>query len=143
MAINALNKLAAEVSDIPVKELDGSPMLDGANPVTATVFGPATKVWQVANSARQRAAMRRVREGGGKLEAAGDNRDDNLEFLCKVVKRFNGLALDDAPDQVRAILSHPQLGYIFDQLENDTRNWENFIVASPTPAASTPATLAG
>ena len=144
MAINALSKLAAEVSDIPLKNMDGSAMLDdAAAPVTATVFGPASKIWQVADAAKRRKAMRRVRENNNKLEAASDDAEDVIEFLCAVTKRFNGIEIADVADQVRAIYTEPGLGYIRDHMEADTRNWENFTKASSTRSASTPVSSPG
>ena len=63
MAVNILEKRVAEVSDLPVKNPDGSPMSDDkGNPVTATVFGPGTKIWQVADAHRRRKGIRRSRE---------------------------------------------------------------------------------
>lgn len=138
MAVNALTKLAAELSDIPLKEMDGSPMLDENNdPVTATMFSPASKIYQVARQARKRKAMRKVRENGGKLEAVADDSDDVIEFLCAITKRFNGLEIPGEADQVRAIYSHDQLGYIRDQLSDAADNWENFTQASKPSAAFT------
>lgn len=138
MAVNALTKLAAEISDIPVKEMDGSPMLDeNNNPVTATMFSPGSKIWQVANSAKRRKTMRKVRENGGKLEAVADDTEDTIDFLVAVTKRFNGLEIEGEADQVRAIYSHPQLGYIRDQMEAAATNWESFTKASSTPAKPT------
>jgi hypothetical protein len=130
MAINALTKLSAEISDLPVQNMDGSPMLDDGKPVTATCFGPGSKIWQVADANKRRKAMRRVRENNGKLEAAADDTEDTIEFLCAITKRFNGLEIEGEADQVRAIYSNPLLGYIRDQFADKTRNWENFTQAS-------------
>lgn len=144
MAVNALTKLAADVSDIPVKNMDGSPMLDENNePVTATMFSPGSKIWQVANAAKRRKTMKRVRENNGKIEAVADDTEDTIEFLCAVTKRFNGLEIPDEPDQVRAIYSHPALGYIRDQMEAAAMNWENFSKASKVPASSMPGNSPG
>lgn len=144
MAVNALTKLAAELSDIPVKNMDGSPMLDeDNNPVTATMFSPGSKIWQVAHATKRRKTMRRVRENNGKLEAAADDTEDTIEFLCAVTKRFNGLEIPGEADQVRAIYSHAQLGYIRDQMEAAALNWENFTAASKPSASPTPDNLPG
>lgn len=144
MAVNALTKLSAEISDIPVKNMDGSPMLDeNNNQVTATVFGPGSKIWQVANAAKRRKVMRKVRENNGKMEAAADDTEDTIEFLCAITKRFNGLELPDEADQVRAIYSHPLLGYIRDQMDNAAANWENFMQASKPLAPSTSGNVPG
>lgn len=144
MAVNALTKLAAEISDIPVKNMDGSPMLDEENnPVTATMFSPGSKIWQVANATKRRKTMRKVRENNGKLEAVADDTEDTIDFLCAVTKRFNGIEIPGEDDQVRAIYSHAQLGYIRDQMEAAALSWENFSAASKEIAPSTPSILPG
>ena len=142
MAVNILTKRVADVSDLPVKNPDGSPMVDDAgNPVTATVFGPGTKVWQVADAARRRKAVKRTREANGKFEAAFDNEDeDTVEFLCTITKRFNNLEYPDVQgdkETVRAVFTEPLLGFIRDHMEADTKSWENFMQASQTLSAST------
>lgn len=144
MAVNALTKLSAEISDIPVKNMDGSPMLDeNNNPVTATCFGPGSKIWQVAQAAKRRSTMRKVREGGGKLEAVADDTPETIDFLCAVTKRFNGLEIEGEADQVRAIYSNPLLGYIRDHMSEATSNWENFQQASRSNTPSMPSNSHG
>lgn len=145
MAVNALSKVTFELSDLPVKNPDGSPMLqDDGSPVTATMFGPGSKIWQAADAAMRRKTMRRVRENGGKIEAAAaDDTEDRVEFLCAVTKRFNGIEIPGEAEQVRAIYSNPLLGFIRDHLYDDGRNWENFTRPSSVNAASTPSNLPG
>lgn len=145
MAVNALSKVTYELSDLPVKNPDGSPMLqEDGQPVTATMFGPGSKIWQAADAAMRRKTMRRVRENGGKIEAAAaDDTEDRVEFLCAVTKRFNGIEIPDEAEQVRAIYSNPLLGFIRDHLYDDGRNWENFTKPSKAHSASTPVNSAG
>lgn len=144
MAVNALTKLAAEVSDIPIKNMDGSPMLDELNnPVTATMFSPGSKIWQVANATKRRKTMKKVRENGGKLEAVADDTEETVDFLCAVTKRFNGLEIPGEADQVRAIYSNALLGYVRDQMDAAASNWENFTKASQSPLNSTSDTAPG
>lgn len=141
MALNILSKRVAEVSDLPVKNADGSPMTDEAgNPVTATVFGPGTKIWQVADAHKRRKAVKRTREANGKIEAAFDNEEEDvIEFLCTITKRFNNLEHPDAQgdkDTVRAVYNEPLLGFIRDHMEADTKSWENFMKASQSSSSS-------
>lgn len=136
MALKIMNHRVADVCDLPVKNADGSPFRDPdtGNPITATVFGPGTKIWQVADAAKRRKAIKRSREANGKFEAALDfETEDTIEFLCAVTKRFNGIEIDDVhgdAETVRAVYSDPLLGYIRDHMEVDTKNWENFMRAS-------------
>lgn len=136
MAVDILSKRVAEVSDIPLKNPDGSPMVDDAGqPVTATMFSPGSKIWEVANAAKKRKAIRRTRENGGKIENVVDNEnEDAVDFLCAIIKRFNNLSIatQDTSEKgiVRAVLSEPLLGFVRDHLEDAASNWENFTQAS-------------
>lgn len=131
MAVNILSKRVVGVADIPVKEADGTIMRDEkGNPVTATVDGPATKVWQVANARKRRRAMQRTREAGGKYELAlENNEEDEIEFLCTVTRSFNNIDYGEMSeaDKVRAIYSDPELGFIRDHMSEDVNKWENFM----------------
>jgi len=141
MALKAASLRVADVSDLPVKNADGSPLRDpdtGA-PITATVFGPGTKIWQAANATKQRKAVKRSREANGKIEAALDfKEEDTVEFLCAITKRFNGLdyedehgnKIQDERENVRAVYSDPLLGFIRDHMSDDASSWENFMKAS-------------
>lgn len=148
MPLDITQKRVAEVSDIPVKDADGTVLRDEKNePVTATVFGPGTKIWQVANAKKERAKLKRTREAKGKWEAAVDDTDeDTITFLCTITKSFNGLSYPGAQGDaatVKAVYSDPLLGYIRDHMVDDTSNWENFMKASMTLASSMPASLPG
>lgn len=148
MPLNILTKRVAEISDLPVKNADGSVMRDDlGNQVTATVFGPGTKIWQVADATRRRKAVKRTREANGKFEAAFDNEtEDVVEFLCAITKRFNNLDYPEVhgdKETVRAVYSDPLLGFIRDHMEADTKSWENFMKASASLASSTSDILPG
>ena len=141
MALNISSFRVADIADLPIKNADGSPLVDPetGEPVTATICGPGHKVWQVADAAKRRKAIKRSREANGKFEAALDNEDaDNIDFLCAITKRFNHLDYEDADgnavhgdrETVRAVYADPLLGFIRDHLMDDTRNWENFMKAS-------------
>ncbi|MBB4858259.1 hypothetical protein HNO88_001578 [Novosphingobium chloroacetimidivorans] len=135
MPLNITSKRVSDVCDLPVKDADGTPMTDdNGNAVTATVFGPGTKIWTVADATRRRKAIKRSREANGKFEAALNNEDeDSIDFLCAITKRFNNLEFDGVhgdQETVRAVYSDPLLGFIRDHMEADTKNWENFMKAS-------------
>lgn len=148
MALNILSKRVAEVSDLPVKNADGSPLVDEqGNPVTATVFGPGTKIWQVADASKRRKQIRKGREANGKYEAALDTEDeDDIEFLCAITKRFNNLeypGVEGDKATVEAVYNEPLLGFIRDHMRVDTKNWENFMKASQSLSISGSASSLG
>ncbi len=148
MAVNVFAKKVATEADLPVKNADGSPMVDEAGvPSTATVFSPGTKIWQVAHATMRRKAIKRSREANGKYEAAVDNEvEDRVEFLCTITKRFNNMENPEALDDkalVAAIYGEPLLGYIRDHMIEDTESWENFMKASQSGSSSGSVTAPG
>lgn len=148
MPLNIATKRVAEVSDLPVKNANGAPLKDeNGNPVTATVFGPGTKIWQTADALMRRKAIKRSREANGKYEASIDNEtEDKIEFLIAITKRFNNLEVEgvhgDKP-VVEAVYNDPLLGFIVDHMTTDTKNWENFMKASLSLPSSTSASSPG
>jgi hypothetical protein len=148
MTIDATKLRVLDVADLPVKNADGSPMLqENGEPVTATVFGPATKIWQNADAHRRRKAVKRSRENKGKYEAAIDHEvEDTIEFLCTITKRFNGMGHGDTQGDkeiVVAIYNDPSLGYIRDHMDDDAGNWESFMKAQQSLSNSGPSNLPG
>lgn len=148
MSVNILEKRVAEVSDLPVKNPDGSPMMDEkSNAVTATVFGPGTKIWQTADAHRRRKAIKRSREANGKYEASVDREtEDQIEFLCTITKSFNNLdypGVQGDKETVKAVYNDDLLGFIRDHMDDDTKTWENFMRASQMVSPSTSDNLPG
>jgi hypothetical protein len=135
MAVDFSTKRVAEVADLPIKNPDASPMVDDDGvAVTATVFGPGTKIWQVAHAAMRRKAIKRSREAKGKYEASLDNEiEDQIEFLVTITKRFNNFANPDGvgdKELVEQVYNDLRLGFIRDHMLEDTESWENFMKAS-------------
>lgn len=149
MAFDITKKRVAEMSDLPVKNADGSPMINDDNgvPCTATCFGPGSKIWQVADATRRRKAIKRSREANGKFEATIDNEvEDTIEFLCTITKRFNNLpypGVTGDSETVSAIYNDRLLGFIRDHMTDDTKSWENFMKASSALTSSTPVSSLG
>lgn len=141
MAVDIFSKRVADVADLPLKNPDASPMIDDDGvPASATVFGPGTKIWQVAHAAMRRKAIKRSREANNKYEAALDNEiEDQVKFLCDITKRFNNFDnpenLSDK-DLVEKVYSDPLLGFIRDHMLDDTSSWENFTKASQSSSNS-------
>jgi hypothetical protein len=139
MPIDLTTKLIPTIGKIALKNADGSPMLDDANqPAYVRLHSPASKVWQVADAAKRRKAMKRVRENGGKIEAAADGDEDVIEFLVAVTEDFVNVSVPLAEGEtgakamVRAIYSNPALGYIRDQAEAAASDWGSFTDGSVT-----------
>lgn len=137
MPIDLTQKRVPTIGNVRVKNADGSLMTDEKGEgAYARMHSPASKVWETANAARRRKTMKRVRENGGKIEAANDDADDVLEFLCAVTEEFVNLSVPlpegetGAKALVRAIYTDPQLGFIRDQMDTDSHDWGVFMSGS-------------
>jgi len=140
-------KRVPPVGLIRLKNPDNSLMVgDDGNPSYARGQSPSSKVWQAANAQMHRAGLKRVREGGGRIEAMADSPEDSVDFLRAVVDEFINLpsGISDAPlsgkDLVNAVLADEELGYIKDFLKDEMRDWGAFLplstLGSPTGFAS-------
>lgn len=139
MAVNLLDIQVPAIGKINLKHPDGSPLLDeNQQPAFARVHSPASKVWEIANAAKRRKVMKRVRDAGGRIEAAADDSADNVEFLVAITEEFVGADVplsngeSGAKAMVRAILSNPALGFIRDQIEGAASDWGSFSEGSAT-----------
>lgn len=139
MAVNLLDIQVPTIGKINLKRPDGSPLLDENNqPAFARVHSPASKIWEVANASKRRKAMKRVREGGGKIEASVDDSADTIDFLVAITEEFVNVEVPlpegeaGAKALVRAIYSNPALGYIRDQIDAAAVDWGSFLETSAT-----------
>ncbi|EPR09870.1 hypothetical protein M527_07010 [Sphingobium indicum IP26] len=137
MGFNISKKRASQTGDIELKNGDGTPMLDDAgNPISVTVHGPASKVWEQAHADKNRKRAMLLRKNGGRMEAALDNAlKDQIEFLCRVTICFNGdIEHPDAAAKglVRAIYEDDELGFIRDHVDGEVNDWSAFTKGSAT-----------
>lgn len=137
MAFDITRKRASETGEIELKNGDGSPMIDDdGNPLSVTVHGPGSKVWQQASAEMNRKRAERLRKNGGKLEAALDNAtEDQIEFLTRVTISFNGweypVEKGGAPNAMfRACYADDTLGFIRDHLFAEVNDWAGFTSSS-------------
>lgn len=136
MAFNLTSKRAAETADIPLKNGDGSPMMDDkGEPLTVTIHGPSSPVWEQASAEVNRRRAKRMRENGGRFEAALDDaRNDQIDFLCRITVKFCAeIEHDDAKakgDLPRAVYSDQRLGFIREQVHAEANDWSAFTKGS-------------
>lgn len=149
MPIDLTQKLVSAVGYVQLKNADGSLMLDETGKgAFVRIHSPASKTWEVANAARRRKLMKRVRENGGKIEAANDEPEDVIDYLCAITEEFIGVSVPlegdtSAKALVRAIYANPQLGYIRDQMDADSKDWGAFLGSLPTSSNSGSGSSAG
>jgi len=143
MAIDLTKKLIPTVGYVRVKNAGGSIMADAnGDGAYSRMHSPASKVWEVANAARRRKLMQKVREQGGKIEAAVEDPEDIIDFLCAITEEFINLEVplpegeSGAKAMVRAIYSNSRLGFIRDQMDDDQKDWGAFLDKLPTSSSS-------
>lgn len=137
MAVNLLEIQVPAVGQVNLKHPDGSPLLDeNQQHAFARVHSPASKVYEVANAARRRKSMKRVREAGGRFEAGIEGSEDTIEFLVMITEEFVNVVVPLPEGEtgskalVRAILSNPSLGFIREQIEAAANDWSSFLGGS-------------
>lgn len=139
MAIDLTKKRVPPMATVPLKDRDGTPLLqENGEPCAARMHTPSSKHWQNAHAKRRRKTLKRVREMGGRLEAGQETPEDIAEFLIEVTEEFIGVEVPLAEGQsgakamVEAIYRDPELGFIRDQLDADSSDWGSFTFGSAT-----------
>lgn len=133
MAFDITQKRAVVTGDIELKGGDNSPLFDDkGNPLSVTVYSPASKQWEQATAEMNRKRAERMRKSGGKVEAALDNaKADQIEFLCRVTISLNNFEYPAKEgDPIRALFEDDALGYIRDHVYNEVNDWSAFTRAS-------------
>jgi hypothetical protein len=139
----ALKRIPA-IGKIMLKEADGSPLMAEADGSQSWARGytPSSKFWENAMAERRRKVRKRVREAGGKLDAADETTEDKVAFLETVITELSpgvveGIA-GDMKQQISAVLRDTEIGYIRDQLDAAEQDWGSFLetLESNSPSGS-------
>lgn len=133
MAFDITKKRVTETGVIELKGPDGAPMNDDAgNPLSVTVHGPGSKIWQQANADMNRKRAERLRKNNNRIEAALDNaKDDQVDFLTRVTVSFNGWEYPadkggTAADMFRAAYADDTIGFIREHVFAEATDWAAF-----------------
>lgn len=131
MAFDITKKRAAETADIPVKNGDGSLMLDDdGNKITVTLCSPGSQAWMQAEAETNRKRAERLQKGGRISAALEDSKQDQIDFLCRVTVKFNGdiehPEAKNKADLPRAIYSDDSLAFIREEIHGQAHDWGNF-----------------
>lgn len=142
MTFDITKKRALETGQIDLVTGEGSPLIDeNGNQLSVTVYGPGSKIWQVADATRNRRRLSRIEKNRGRASAALDQaREDEIDFLVAVTISFNGWEYPAPenqpwPDQnamFRAAYADDTLGYIRDHVSREANSWEAFTKGSAT-----------
>lgn len=97
-------------------------------PLSVTIYGPGSKVYQKANAERtQRMMDRMAKKGKVKLNAEEQQRE-NAGFLAACTVSFNGWAYQGKADRdaFEQAYADPSIGFIADQISAAIGDWANF-----------------
>jgi len=107
------------------------------HPVRAVLYGPGSKQYNTAQSARQSKAIARLQKKGSATASTGEQNADQVDFLTAITVRFENLVYSKAPGATgealhRAIYADPTVGFIGEQVAKHTGDWANFTKGSAT-----------
>ena len=131
----------SETGIVNLRDASGSLMYgDDKKPMTWTVYGPGSKQYAKAQSARQNRYIDKLRRKGSSEETAEQKLREQIEFItvctkeCSTNIQYDGLTGEELH---RAVLSDIKLGFILDQLGGHLGEWGNFSQPSTMDSAST------
>jgi len=127
-----ISKLAAkETTIVELESTDGELLVnDQGEPITITVYGPASKQFQKAQGVRNRAILEYVRKGGKKMKD-DEQRELDADFLATCTVSFNGFTYKDYTgyEMFKHAYLDPSIGFISEQVNKAIGDWANFTPA--------------
>lgn len=121
-----------ETATIDLDTATGEPLLDSnGQQLSITVYGPGSRQFQKAQSARNRAIMDYVRKGGKKMKD-DEQRSLDAEFLAACTASFNGFGYKDLVgyEMFKSAYLDPGIGFISEQINKAIGDWSNFTQGS-------------
>lgn len=118
-----------DTGEVAFKDPKGKPLLFNKKPVSAIVYGPATKQHRVAYTTRIQALAKIARGSQGENEGLSAEEQSEqqtqltIDFLIAVTKEFKNFPY---PGGVPRILNKPEFKYFADQILNFLDNEGNF-----------------
>lgn len=106
-----------------------------AKPVEITLWGPGSQQFQAAADARVQRRVARNKKVGDSPLSSDEVRDENITFLLDVTAGCspNLAAPEDANRAFfEKIYRNPKLGFWFEQLNDELKDWGNFTASSQT-----------
>lgn len=121
---NLANYRANKTATLPIKD----PRKEGAVIPGASViiYGPSSQEMKAASIA----IRERIKALKNKPDTTDqDYADSNMQFLAEITVSFNGVELDglEGRDLVNAIYNDPDLGYIANQVNENSTDWGKFL----------------
>ena len=123
---------ARDTMIVELEKTNGEPLLNPAGePMTITIYGPASKRFQDAKASSNSAMMEHFR---GKRKTY-DQRIIDAELLARCTISFNNFAYGQnlsGYEMFKAFYLDAGIGYITEQVNKAIGDWENFIGESET-----------
>jgi hypothetical protein len=123
---------AAETSTVELLGGDDAPLYDDkGKPLSITVYGPGTKVYQKAQSRQQNQLMDKIKRRGKMDQSAEEKGIEQAEFLAACTVSFNGFSYPladgiDGEALFRKAYADPSIGFIAAQVAAHINDWANF-----------------
>lgn len=109
------------------------PIIVEGQPMTVTVYGPASAQYKAAQAVQNTKLTKRLRSG--KTEEDADAlAADKAAFLsmCTVsLNGFNYKGQTEGREAFRALYLDPKMGWLTDQVNRQMGDWSNFTQAAP------------
>lgn len=111
---------------------DGKP--DLARPMVAVLYGPGSKQYAKAQSARSNRMVDKLKKKGKTDTSAEENQRESVEFLAACTAALENVELDQLTGDAlhRAVYSDLTLGFIPEQVGKHLGDWGNFTKGSLT-----------
>lgn len=117
-----------ETTTIELADPNGDPLSnDKGEALSVTVYGPGSKQFQKAQSARNRAVLDYIRKGGKKMKD-NEQRELDAEFLAACTVSFNNFTYKDLTghEMFKAAYLDAGIGFISEQVNKGIGDWANF-----------------
>lgn len=132
-----IRKFAVEqTSTLHLRAADGELMYDDGDeskPCVAELYGPGSKQYAKAATAKEARAMAKLRARGPKMKiSAEEELEHAAEFLTDCTKDLKNVHYGDLEgrDKFRAVYGDIEIGFIAEQIKQHLADWGNFTKGS-------------
>lgn len=128
--MDMMQHAVSETAVIDLKGPDDEPLLDeDKKPKTVTVYGPGSKQYAKASTARNNRLVDKLKKKGKTDTSSDEAARETAEFLAACTKELSpNIRMGDLEGDalIKALYSEPKLGYIAEQVGKFLGDWGNF-----------------
>lgn len=125
---------AVETSDLHLRNADDELLFDAnGKPVSITLYGPGSKPYAKAASARQNRMLDKLKRKGKVDQTAEQKAEEHADFLASVTVSFNNFEYGkglSGVDMFRAAYADSKIGFVAEQAGKHVGDWANFSAGS-------------